>query len=313
MAILRRNVEFAYSIAKARDNKAHRYGGCWVADDVWRTTDCSGIVTHILDALVNGTRMTWSRHYLCTESYRYVGGAGSKGPFGTIRVAKPGDIPDDAVLRIGLMHGPGGGDDSHMTCTLDAENNVAIESSSSHGQQVGGAARGYDHPIFHDWFYLPGQSPTTRRRSATTPFTRSNSYSCGWGRRARVCESCRKSSTETIRSSPTSTWTGSMGLKPRPSSRNSSGARASQTTVSPARRPWSSSACQPRQTDPQAVPVKHRCNVEKSPVQAAGLHGHLLTLDGGALRRCAQAIPADSARASCRTDRAGRPGARRPG
>jgi hypothetical protein len=54
------------------------------------------------------------------------------------------------------MHGPGGGDDSHMTCTLDAENNVAIESSSSHGQQVGGAARGYDHPIFHDWFYLPG-------------------------------------------------------------------------------------------------------------------------------------------------------------
>ena len=39
----------------------------------------------------------------------------------------------------------------------------------------------------------------------------------------------------------------------------------------------------------------------------------LLRGDGGALRRCAQAIPADLARASCRTDRAGRPGARRPG
>lgn len=156
MAILRRNVQFAYSIAKARDNKPYCYGGCWVADDVWRTTDCSGIVTHMLDALVNGTAMTWSRHDLCTESYRYVGGPGSKGPFGTIRVAKPGDIPDDVVLRIGLMHGPGGGDDSHMTCTLDAEYNVAIESSSNYGQQVGGAARGYVHPMFHDWFYLPG-------------------------------------------------------------------------------------------------------------------------------------------------------------
>jgi hypothetical protein len=93
MAILRRNVEFAYSIAKARDNKAYRYGGCWVADDVWRTTDCSGIVTHILDALVNGTRMTWSRHYLCTESYRYVGGAGSKGPLAQSASPSPVTFP----------------------------------------------------------------------------------------------------------------------------------------------------------------------------------------------------------------------------
>lgn len=156
MAILRGNIEFAYSIAKARENKPYRYGGCWMADDVWSTTDCSGIVTHILDALVNGTRMTWSRHDLCTESYRYVGDPGSNGPFGTIRVAKPADIPDDAVLRIGLMHGPGGGDDSHMACTLHGEYNVAIESSGSNGQQVGGVARGYDDPMFDDWFYLPG-------------------------------------------------------------------------------------------------------------------------------------------------------------
>jgi hypothetical protein len=156
VAILRRNVNFAYGIAKARDNKAYCYGGCWVADDVWRTTDCSGIVTHLLDALLNGVRMAWSRHDLCTESYRYAGGPGSEGPFGTIRVAKPGDIPHDAALRIGLLHGPQGGEDSHMTCTLGAEYNIAIESSSSYGQQVGGAARGYDHPMFHDWFYLPG-------------------------------------------------------------------------------------------------------------------------------------------------------------
>ena len=103
MAVVQRNVDFAFSIARPRDNKPYRYGGVWVRDNVWRTTDCSGIVTHILDALVNGNRMTWSRHGLSTEAYRYVGGPGSRGPFGTIKVARPGEIPGDATLRIGLM------------------------------------------------------------------------------------------------------------------------------------------------------------------------------------------------------------------
>ncbi len=153
MAVVQRNVDFAFSIARPRDNKPYRYGGVWVRDNVWRTTDCSGIVTHILDALVNGIRMTWSRHGLSTEAYRYVGGPGSRGPFGTIRVESPGDIPGDATLRIGLMHGPGGGVNSHMACTLEA---VSIESSGTSGQQVGPPARGYNDPLFHDWFYLAG-------------------------------------------------------------------------------------------------------------------------------------------------------------
>lgn len=152
MPVTTGNVEYALSIAKARDNRPYGYGGVWVRDDVSRTTDCSGIVTHMLDACVNGQAMTWSRHGLSTESYRYVGPAGSKGPFGTIRVARPGDIPANAVVKIGLQHGAGGGVNSHMACTVRGVN---IESSGSNGQQYGPPARGYTDPLFHDWFYLP--------------------------------------------------------------------------------------------------------------------------------------------------------------
>lgn len=153
MPVLQRHVDFAFSIALARDNKPYGYGGVWRPDDVWATTDCSGIVTHMLDALLNGNRMRWSRHGLSTEAYRYVGGSGSKGPFGTIRVGSPGAIPEDAALSIGLKHGPGGGRNSHMACTLAGR---AIESSGTNGQQVGPPARGFNHSMFRDWFYLPG-------------------------------------------------------------------------------------------------------------------------------------------------------------
>lgn len=153
MPVLKRNVEYAFEIATARDNKPYGYGGVWRPDNVWATTDCSGIVTHILDAVLHGNQLAWSRHGLSTEAYRYVGPAGSRGPFGTIRVDRPKDIPDDAAVRIGLFHGPGGGRNSHMACTLEG---TAIESSGANGQQVGAPARGYDHPMFKDWFYLPG-------------------------------------------------------------------------------------------------------------------------------------------------------------
>lgn len=164
MIISQRNVDFALSIARARDNQPYWYGGCWDPANVERSSDCSGVVTHMLDALVNGPQMTWSRHGLCTESYRYVGGPGSVGPFGTIRVADPSGIPDDAVLRVGLFHGPGGGVNSHMACTLEG---IAIESSGTNGQQIGPPARGYDDPMFHDWFYLPGPIPGAGAHAGT--------------------------------------------------------------------------------------------------------------------------------------------------
>ncbi|MHC9292076.1 peptidoglycan-binding domain-containing protein [Mycobacterium sp. LTG2003] len=171
MPILRANVDYAFQIARARNRKPYGYGGVWSKNDVNRTTDCSGIVTHMLDALVNGPNMAWSRHALSTESYRYVGGPGSRGPFGTIRVASPAAIPADAALRIGLQHGPNGGANSHMACTLEG---TAIESrggavASGGGQWVGGSGRHYNNPLFHDWFYLPGPIVGTGTTTPTTP------------------------------------------------------------------------------------------------------------------------------------------------
>jgi hypothetical protein len=154
MAILKRNVEYAFEIAEARDDMPYGFGGCWRRFDPKVSTDTSGIVTHMLDALLHGPEMTWSRHGISTEAYRYVGGPGSLGPFGTVHVADPGDIPDDAVLEIGLHHGPGGGPNSHMACTLQGVNIEAA--GGGKGQQVGPPARGFDDPYFHDWFYLPG-------------------------------------------------------------------------------------------------------------------------------------------------------------
>ncbi|QFG15033.1 lysin A [Mycobacterium phage QueenHazel] len=153
MAILRANVDYFWSIFRPRNNKPYGYGGVWSKNDVNRTTDCSGLVTHALDAVINGPNMSWSRHGISTESYRYVGGPGSRGPFGTIRVARPQDIPADAAVKIGLMHGPGGGANSHMSCTIEG---IACESSGSGGQRFGGSARHYNNSLYHDWFYLPG-------------------------------------------------------------------------------------------------------------------------------------------------------------
>lgn len=173
--ILAPNAAYAHNICKPRSRKSYGYGGVWVKNNVDRTTDCSGIVTHVLDACINGEKMAWSRHGISTEAYRYRGGnerdprrAGAVGPFGTIRVLRWEHIPANAVVKIGLMHGPGGGANSHMACTLQGVN---IESrggtvASGGGQWYGGQARGYNHSLFHDWFYLPG---TIEGGGGTTP------------------------------------------------------------------------------------------------------------------------------------------------
>src|SRR6478752_7531329 len=151
--LTRRNVDYAANNAKRRDNLSYGYGGAWHPTNILRTTDCSGIVTHTIDGVINGDRMTWSRHGLSTEAYRYIK-VGAKGPFGTINVgSNRADIPRGSQLVIGLMHGPGGGRNSHMACDLES---IAIESSGSFGQQYGGPARHWNHPIFHQFFYLPG-------------------------------------------------------------------------------------------------------------------------------------------------------------
>lgn len=153
MAATRANVEFAKRIGLDRVGNDYVYGGNWSPTDKGRGTDCSGLCIDILDAAVNGPAMAWSRHGMSTESWRPVD-VGQRGPFGTICVASPADFPPDAVVKLAIHHGPGGGANSHMWCEVDG---IRLESNGSDGCVTGPRARSvYDQRYANDWHYLPG-------------------------------------------------------------------------------------------------------------------------------------------------------------
>lgn len=153
MAIVRQSVDYAKKIAQTRVGNEYSYGGVWSRTNANQGTDCSGLCVHILDAAVNGSAMKWSRHGLSTESWRPVE-VGQVGPFGTICVADPSEFPADAIVKIALHHGPGGGVNSHMWCEIDG---VRHESQGTLGHVTGSQARSvYDIGYANDWHYLPG-------------------------------------------------------------------------------------------------------------------------------------------------------------
>lgn len=153
MSVLRTHVDFAKRIFADRVGNDYVYGGNWSPTDTSIGTDCSGLVIDILDACVNGTRMAWSRHGMSTESWRPIE-VGETGPFGTITVADPSHFPPDAVVKVALHHGPGGGANSHMWCECDG---VRMESNGSDGAVTGNQAMSvYDTSYANDWAYLPG-------------------------------------------------------------------------------------------------------------------------------------------------------------
>lgn len=156
MTIPRANLAFLWSILTPRDRKPYGYGGRWQRDNPDITTDCSGIVSYVCAALTQGPNgFRWDRYPYSTESWRVVP-VGGRGPFGTICVARPQDIPADAAVKIGCFHG-GGGPNSHMACTLiDPDRGPINIESGGNGQRIGGPAKGYNDPSFDDWHYLPG-------------------------------------------------------------------------------------------------------------------------------------------------------------
>lgn len=89
---------------------------------------------------------------MSTESWRPIE-VGQVGPFGTITVASPRDIPADAAVKIALHHGPGGGENSHMWCEVDG---VRMESNGTNGCVTGNNALPIDSTYGNDWAYLPG-------------------------------------------------------------------------------------------------------------------------------------------------------------
>ena len=150
----RANVEFAKRIGLDRVGNDYVYGGNWSPTVVGRGTDCSGLVVDICDAVRNGTRMAWSRHGMSTESWRPIEVGQTGTIFNTVCVASPKDFPPDAVVKIAIHHGPGGGANSHMWCEVDG---IRLESNGSDGCVTGSQARSvYDTSYANDWHYLPG-------------------------------------------------------------------------------------------------------------------------------------------------------------
>jgi len=115
----RRNVEFAKRIGNDRVGNDYVYGGNWNPFDTSVGTDCSGCVIDICDAVRNGTAMAWTRHGMSTESWRPIEVGQTGTIFNTTCVAHPNDFPPDAVVKIAIHHGPGGGANSHMWCEVD--------------------------------------------------------------------------------------------------------------------------------------------------------------------------------------------------
>lgn len=153
VSVTRANVEATKAFIRARLGNPYVYGGSLSPTAVRQGTDCSEVVQTVAEMVLGRYVPGRQSEGATTESYRPIG-IGMRGPFGTIRVAGPGDIPADAVLRIALRHGPGGGANSHMWCELDG---MRVE---SRGGGVGlitqPRAMAINDPYGTAWCYLPG-------------------------------------------------------------------------------------------------------------------------------------------------------------
>ncbi|OQZ93452.1 hypothetical protein BST11_02165 [Mycobacterium alsense] len=157
MPVPRKTISFGQQIAIDREGNPYDYGGNWDPFNRRKGTDCSGCVVDELDGGINGTAMEWSRHGLCTESWRAPSHGGQAnpfdGPFHTIQVANPSAFPADAAIRIALHHGPGGGMNSHMWCQIG---DLRVETNGDNGTVLRDQAMAVDNPYANDWWFVPG-------------------------------------------------------------------------------------------------------------------------------------------------------------
>lgn len=157
-ALTRSNVDWLKARFRERLGNPYVYAGVWSPTNKRQGCDCSALAAHVLNGVLRGPSMTWQRvdqatgAWITTESWRPVE-VGQRGPFGTITVARPADIPADAAVKIALHHGPGGGANSHMWLECDG---TRMESAGSKGCVTAPAAWPIDHSYGNDWAYLPG-------------------------------------------------------------------------------------------------------------------------------------------------------------
>jgi hypothetical protein len=151
MTVTRANVEATKALIRARLGNPYVYGGALSAN-VKQGTDCSEVWQTVLESALG--RLQWGRQSegATTESYRYIP-IGGVGPFGTIRVARPQDIPANAVAKLAFHHEGNGGASSHMWGELDG---MRIESAGNKGLVTQPQAWEITNAYANAWAYLPG-------------------------------------------------------------------------------------------------------------------------------------------------------------
>ncbi|WPH57660.1 hypothetical protein [Mycobacterium phage WXIN] len=152
MAVTRANVEATKAFIRARIGNPYVYGGALSATNVRQGTDCSEVWQTVLEMAFGRYVQGRQSEGATTESYRYIP-VGGTGPFGTIRVASPADIPANAAAKIAFHHEGNGGASSHMWGELDG---MRIESAGSKGLVTQPQAWDITNSYANAWAYLPG-------------------------------------------------------------------------------------------------------------------------------------------------------------
>lgn len=162
MSVLQSSVNWVLAQAHARLGDPYVYGGSYSPTDLEQGCDCSGAAAFVLEALTRGPDgVTWD-HPVSTESWTPGAPPGTVGPFGTIAVACLEDIPADAALTVNIMHGPGGGENSHMNVVVPLPGSlpyegVIVESNGDYGSCTNGTgAYLAAADLWTDHHYLPG-------------------------------------------------------------------------------------------------------------------------------------------------------------
>lgn len=159
MTVTRANAEKTKAYIRARLGNPYVYGGALSPTATKQGTDCSEVVQTAAEMALGRYNPGRQSEGATTESYRRRRQGGSlpdftPGPFGTVDVNSPRDIPPNAALKIALHHGPGGGANSHMWCELDG---MRIESRGGGvGLITNPRAMAIDDRYATAWCYIAG-------------------------------------------------------------------------------------------------------------------------------------------------------------